>query len=61
MDITIKGITIIDNHGSDVLLLDVNVPNGDWPYKGDAILKQTVAQGSAHQYCSLYYPNVPIY
>lgn len=46
----ITKINIIEGHGPDYIFLETDLPNGEYPFTGTAILKLSVAKGTAHKY-----------
>lgn len=53
-------ITIVMGHGTDCCLLDVDIPCGVYPFKGNHTLKMEVSADQGEQYCSRHFPGVPI-
>ncbi len=60
MNIKIVSISIIQGFGPDFIHLSTELPNGCWPFKGEASLKMEVACGDAERYCAEHFPAVPV-
>jgi hypothetical protein len=52
-------ITIVPS-GTDKLILHVGLPEGCYPFKGDASVTMEVAQGNGWSYCQKHFPGVPV-
>jgi len=55
----VKRITIVRS-GTDKVILHVGLPEGCYPFKGDASVTMDVAQGNGVAYCLDHFPGVPI-
>ena len=55
----VKRITIVRS-GTDKVILHVGLPEGCYPFKGDASVTMDVAQGNGVSYCLDHFPGVPI-
>jgi len=55
----VKRITIVRS-GTDKVILHVDLPEGCYPYEGDATLIMNVAQGDGLKYCLDHFPGVSI-
>lgn len=54
--IYVSKVSLIETvHGPDVLLLDIDLPNGCWPYEGNACAKLEVAGGSGWVYANKHF------
>jgi len=51
MVIRVKSITILNrSFGGDIIHLHLDLPEGCWPYKGDATADMKVAKDTAEEY-----------
>jgi hypothetical protein len=50
---------IVRKNVTDKLLLYTEMPSGCWPFEGKATLRLEVASGTAEDYCSKHFPDVP--
>lgn len=58
----IRNITLIrTRHGADELLLELDLPNGEFPYDGHACAHMRLARGTGEEYCQLHLSNVPLH
>lgn len=52
-------ITLLECNGPDELSIEVDLPEGCWPYRGNASIKMHTAKGSGEEYIKRHLPNVP--
>ena len=50
---------LTDRHGADSVFLYTDLPEATFPYKGKQMIEFKCAKGSAFEYCSKYFPNIP--
>ena len=56
----IESITLVRGSGPDTLIIKVDLPNGCYPYDGNAYMKMDVAAGKGQEYCAKHFPNIPL-
>mgnify|MGYP001764764915 CR=1 FL=1 len=59
MKIEIKTIIVVTGSGADNVLLDTTLPNGVWPFTGNASMTLRVARNYGEQYVKDNFPGVP--
>lgn len=55
--ISVQKVTILTGEGPDILYLHLNLPNGCFPYTGNASAKLEVAYGSGMEYIKNHLPD----
>ena len=60
MHFKITDITILAGNGPDHVMLNTNLPNGCWPYNGNASLRLEVASGRGVDYVKEHFPDVQV-
>lgn len=60
MTLEITEILIIHGSGPDKIFLETRLPNGMWPYNGNATLRLEVASETGESYCRRHFSMVPI-
>lgn len=56
----IVSITLLEGFGPDRLGLELDIPNGEFPFDGNAVAHLEVARFEGRQYCRKYFPNIPV-
>lgn len=51
-------IMILSGVGPDQLLMECDLPEGTWPYKGNASVKMDVASGGGETYVKTHFKDV---
>lgn len=55
---SILKITLLTSGGADELLITTGLPNGEWPYTGNQVVKMRLAAGCGEMYIKTHFPNV---
>lgn len=58
--IRVKSISLITSEGADCVLLNLDLPNPEYPFTGDAQVKMNVAKGFGEDYARFHFPNTPV-
>ena len=54
----IRKITIVKTrHGADDILMETNLPSGQYPFNGTQSLKTSVARGNGEEWVKMHFPS----
>lgn len=51
-------ITLLVSDGADELIITTDLPNGEWPYTGNQVVKMRLAAESGLDYIAMNFPDV---
>jgi len=58
-NLNITNIVIVQSSGPDRLIMQTNLPNGEYPYTGNAHLMLSVAYDMGPKYAKDHFPGCP--
>lgn len=56
--INVREVKVLRGAGPDRLIFQTTLPEGSYPYDGEATLTQHIAAGSAESYLSAHFPGL---
>lgn len=58
MNIEITHVTVLQNFGTDSLILKTTLPEGCWPFTGNTTARIDVAHGTGLDYVKKHFPGI---